>query len=87
MCRKKIDGGPPLFTEKRVRDISQGAIQSMVDTRPTNAGGNFQDGVLTVMRMMKEQESEPGHKPFSNVRKGKLMGLCMVTKWCNMPPI
>ena len=39
------------------------------------------------MRMMKEQESEPGHKPFSDVTKEKLMGLCMGTKWCNMPPI
>ena len=59
----------------------------MVDARPNNAGGNFQDGVLTAMRMMKEQESEPSHKPFSNVTKGKVMGLCMVTKWCNMPQI
>ena len=39
------------------------------------------------MHMMKEQESEPSHKLFSNVTKGKLMGLCMVTKWCNMPQI
>ena len=59
----------------------------MVDARPNNTGGNFQDGVLTAMGMIKEQESEPSHKPFSNVTKGKLMGLCMVTKWCNMPPI
>ena len=59
----------------------------MVDTRPSNAGRNLQDGVLTAMRMMKEQESDPSHKPFSNVTKVKLMGLCMVTKWCDMPPI
>ena len=85
--QKKPEGGPPSFTEQRVRDIAQGAIQSMVDTRPNNAGGNFQDRVLTAMRMMKEQESEPGHKLFSNVTKGKLMGLCMVTKWCHTPPI
>ena len=39
------------------------------------------------MRMMKDQESDPSHKPFSNVTKGKLMGLCGVTKWCNMPAI
>ena len=70
-----------------MRDIAKGAIQSMVDAGPNNAGGNFQDGVLTAMRMMKEQESEPSHKPFSNVTKGKVMGLCMVTKWCNMPQI
>ena len=85
--QEKPKGGPPSFTEQNVRDIAQGAIQSMVDTRPNNAGVNFQDGVLAAMRMMKEQELDPNHKPFSNVAKGKLMGLCMVTKWCNMPPI
>ena len=31
-------------------------------------------------RIMREQESEHNHKPFSNATKGKLMGLCMVTK-------
>ena len=66
--------------EQRVRDIAQGAIQLMMDTRPPSAGGNFQDGVLVAMRMMKDQESESGHTPFSNVTKRKLMGLCMVTK-------
>ena len=50
-------------------------------------GGDFQDGIYTAMRMMKDQESDPSHKPFSNVTKGKLMGLCGVTKWCNMPAI
>ena len=37
--------------------------------------------------MIKDQESDPSHTPFSNVTKGKLMGLCGVTKWCNMPAI
>ena len=59
----------------------------MVNTRQNNAGGNFQDGVLTAMCMTKEQKPDPNHKPFSNVTKGKLIGLCMVTKWCDMPPI
>ena len=69
-----------------MRDIARGAIQSMLDTRQKNtAGGNFQDGVLTAILMMKEQESDLHHKPLSNIKKGKLMGLCMVTKWCNMP--
>ena len=39
------------------------------------------------MRMIKDQESDPSHRPFSDVTKGKLMGLCGVTKWCNMPAI
>ena len=71
-----------------MRNIACEAIQSVVDNRQqNNAGGDFQDGVLTAMRMMKGQESDPQNKPFSNVTKGKLMGLCMVTKWCNMPQI
>ena len=73
--QEKPKGGPPSFTEQNVRDTAKGAIQSMVDTRPSNAGRNLQDGVLTAMRMMKEQESDPSHKPFLNVTKGKLMGL------------
>ena len=86
--QEKPKGSPPSFTKQNVRDIAQEAIQSMVDTsQQNNAGGNFQDGVLTAMCMMKEQESDPHHKPFSNVTKGKLMGLCMVTKWCEMPPV
>ena len=60
--QEKSKGGPPSFTKQNVRDIVQGAIQSMVDTRQSNAGGNFQDGVLTAMRMTKEQESDPNHK-------------------------
>ena len=84
----KTKGGPPLFSEQNMRDIARDAIQSVVDTRQqNNAGDDFQDGVLTAMRIMKEQESDPQHNPFSNVTKGKLMGLCMVTKWCNMPQI
>ena len=39
------------------------------------------------MRRMKEQEFDPNHKPFSNITKRKLTGLCMATKWCHMPPI
>ena len=84
----KPKGGQPSFSEQNTRDIAREEIQSVVDTRQqSNTGGDFQDGVLTAMRMTKEQESDPQHRPFSNVTKGKLMGLCMVTKWCNMPQI
>ena len=73
-----------------MRDIACEAAQSAVNAAPTNqqnTGGYFQDGIYTAMRMIKKQESDPNHKPFSNVTKGKLMGLCGVTKWCNIPPI
>ena len=73
----KSNRGPPSFSEKNTRDIARKAIQSVVDTRQqNNAGGDIQDGVLVAMRMMKEQESGPQQKPFSNVTKEKLMGLC-----------
>ena len=84
----KPEGGPPSFSEQHVRDIACEAIQPVVDTRQqNNAGGDFQDGVLTAMRTMKEKKSDPQHKPFSNATEGKLMGLCMVAKWCNMPQL
>ena len=83
-------GKPPTFSEQNVRDIAREAVQSVADARSphqNNAGGDFQEGILTAMRMLKEQESDPNHKPFSNVTKGKLMGMCGVTKWCNMPTV
>ena len=87
--QEKHKGGPPSFTKQNVRDIVREAIQSVVDTRQQNtAGGNFQDGVHTHNHAYDERTRVgPRRKPFSNVTKEKLMGLCMVTKWCNMPPI
>ena len=53
--QEKLKGGAPSFTERNVRDIVREAIQSVVDTRQQNrAGGDFQDGILTAMRMMRE---------------------------------
>ena len=84
------EGRPPTFSEQNVRDIAREAVQSVADARSphqNNAGGDFQEGILTAMPMMKEQESDLNHKAFSNATKGKLMGMCGVTKWCNMPPV
>ena len=39
--QKRPKGGPPSLTEQDVRDIAKGAIQSMIDARPNNAGGIF----------------------------------------------
>ena len=73
-----------------MRDISRKAVQSAVSTTSTNQGnarGDYQDGIYTAIQMMRDQESDPNHKPFSNMTKGKLMGLCGVTKWCKIPSI
>ena len=79
--QEKPKGGPPSFTEQNVRDIAREAVQSVADARQqSNAGGDFQDGILTAMRMMNNQKSEPHHKLLSNVTKGKSMRLCIVTK-------
>ena len=73
--QEKLREGPSSFSEQNVRDNARTAVQLVVDAwQHSNTGGEFQDGILTVMRMMKKQESDPHHKPFSNVTKGKLIG-------------
>ena len=39
--QKKPKRGPPSFTKQNLRDIAKRAIQSMVESRPNNAGETF----------------------------------------------
>jgi hypothetical protein len=83
-------GGAPSFNEQNVKDIAEAAIKSIMDSRQSGSHdreGDFQSGVLTAMRMMKDNESEGATKPFSDILKGKIMGFCGTTKWSSVQQI
>ena len=54
-----------------MRNIALGAIQSMLDTMPNNAGGNFQDGVLTAISMHHEG-ARVGSKPQALLKRHEM---------------
>ena len=42
---------------------------------------------MAAMRALKDNTSDSMYRAFTNTEKGKIMGFCGVTKWCNVPKI
>ena len=62
----------------------------MVDQRAhttVDIGATYQEGMMTAIRLFNDNLSTLSHMSFNDLQKGKFMGWCGITRWCDVPRI